>query len=243
MLTNRFILVCLLLVGKYAIAIASGGDSILIVKKSNDFNVTGDGSSSSWTKTNWIPITVQESDGTPLSTRAKVLYSDKGIYFLFECADRKITATLEQDNAALFREDVVEVFLWPDQTVPIYFEYEISPLNYELAILVPNMKGGIQGWLPWHYEGDRKIQHATSTQGGDKKSLSIIKSWTAEFFIPYKVLRPLVSGAPKSGERWRANLYRIDYDQGYTTWTWQKTTLGAGGNFHEYKKFGTLVFE
>ena len=37
--------------------------------------------------------------------------------------------------------DVFEVFLWTDEKQPIYFEYEISPLGYELPILVPNFGG------------------------------------------------------------------------------------------------------
>jgi hypothetical protein len=212
----------------------------LTVKKTEDFTVTGDGISPQWNKTEWLPVTVQESSGgTVPATRTKVLYSDRGIYFLFFCEDQKITATLEGDYTALYKEDVVEVFLWPDESFPIYFEYEVSPLNYELPILVPNLNGRANGWLPWNYDGDRRIQHKTSAQGGEKKSHAIIKSWIAEFFIPYKILSPLVAGAPKPGDRWRANLYRIDYDKDYTTWTWQKNS----GSFHEYKKFGTFIFE
>ena len=47
-----------------------------------------------------------------------------------------------------------EVFLWPDERDPIYFEYEISPLGRELPILVPNLDGKFLGWRPWHYEGE-----------------------------------------------------------------------------------------
>ena len=40
--------------------------------------------------------------------------------------------------------------------------------------------------------------------------------------------------------RWRANYYRMDYDGGkQTSWDWAR----VGASFHEYKKFGTLVFE
>ena len=212
----------------------------LTIKKTEDFTITGDGKSLQWNKTEWLPITVQESSGGPESaTRVKVLYSDRGLYFLFFCEDQKITATIEEDYGALYNEDVAEVFLWPDESVPVYFEYEVSPLNYELPILVPNMNDRFYGWKPWHYEGDRKIQHATTAQGGKKKSNAQIQSWMAEFFIPYKLLNPIIAGAPKPGDRWRANLYRIDYDKKYTTWSWQKTS----GSFHEFKKYGTFQFD
>ena len=219
-------------------------DSSVVVRKSADFTVTGEGTDPNWNAAQWINITKQESSSVKeWKTMVKILYSETGLYFLFSCQDEKITATLQEDFTALFKEDVIEVFLWPDEKYPIYFEYELSPLNFELPILVPNLDGRIQGWTPWRYEGKRRILHATSVQGGEKKSHATITSWKAEFYIPFALLSPIVTDKPRPGTRWRANLYRIDYDDGYTTWTWQKTTLGKGGNFHEYKKFGTLVFE
>jgi hypothetical protein len=243
----RLLLLLSLLVGSQVTTAFSYGEisdsTQVLVKKTADFKVNGKGNSPSWGNTAWIPITVQESSGKPLSTKVKVLYSNSGIYFLFMCEDQKLTATIAEDFRALYKEDVVEVFLWPDQSVPIYFEYELSPLNYELPILVPNLNGRFQGWKPWGYEGSRKIQHATSAQEGPKQSQAKIKSWMAEFFIPFELLNPIVQAPPKPGTQWRANFYRIDYDSGYTTWTWQKTTPHARGNFHEFKKFGTLFFE
>lgn len=217
-----------------------------VVRKTADFQVDGEGSSENWMKAEWLDITLQESADdapVPLKTKAKVLYSETGIYFLFLCEDEKLTATIEEDFGPLYREDVAEVFLWPDTLVPVYFEYEISPLNYELAFLVPNINGKFQGWRPSRYEGRVRTRHATSIQGGEKKSHSAIKSWMAEVFIPYALLNPIVGKAPRPGDKWRANLYRIDYDKGYTSWTWQKTTPKLRGSLHEFKKFGTLIFE
>ena len=45
-------------------------DNQLIVKKTEDFTVTGDGKSVQWNKTVWLPITVQESSGGPVSRHA-----------------------------------------------------------------------------------------------------------------------------------------------------------------------------
>ncbi len=224
-------------------ALAMTSDSsVTVVRKTSDFKVTGDGSSPNWSRADWIALTIQEGS-SPWETRAKILYSEKGIYFLFDCQDEKLTATMTKDFLPLFKEDVVEVFLWPDTKYPLYFEYELSPLNYEWPLLVPNIDGRISGWHPFHYEGERKVQHATSVVGGNKVSHARISRWYAEMFIPYSLLSPLLPHAPETGTRWRANLYRIDYDKEYDTWTWQKTTKGKPGNFHEYDKFGTLLFE
>lgn len=211
----------------------------LHVRQTTDYTVNGLGDQANWAKTDWVPITVQESAGRALATKVKLLYSETGLYFLFQADDEQLTATMLEDFGALYNEDVVEVFLCPDPSVPIYFEYELSPLNYELFILVPNVNGKFLGWKPWHYAGNQRTQHATSVQGGKKESKAPVKGWTAECFIPYKLMNPLVTAPPKPGTTWRGNLYRIDYDRGYQTWSWRKTS----GSFHEFAKYGPIHFD
>jgi hypothetical protein len=222
-----------------AISLAVSGQGSVTVKKCNDFKVTGDGSSPEWSKTGWIALAQQGTDPSVYSTRVKVLYSGTGIYFLFNCEDKKLTCSLQGDFLDLYNEDVAEVFLWPDVSFPVYFEYEVSPLNYELPIIIPNYQGKFFGWKPWHYEGDRLTGHATSTTGGEKKSGATVTGWMAEIFIPYKLLAPLNQVPPVSGTKWKANMYRIDYDNGTKYFAWQKIDKG----FHEYNHFGTLIFE
>ena len=176
----------------------------------------------------------RQNAGTVYQTKLKLLYSDSGIYCLFKCDDKKITATLKGDFLDLYNEDVVEVFFWTDEKMPVYFEYELSPLNYELPILVPNNHGNFFGWRPWHYEGDRRTRHATRINGADE-----ITSWTAEFFIPFALLKPMQNVPPEKGTQWRANFYRIDYDSGTSEWSWQKTRT----NFHDLERFGIILFE
>lgn len=163
----------------------------VIIKKCQDFKITGNGSDKTWNNTEWIILLQQGSERKGIDTRVKVLYSGTGIYFLFYCNDEKLTTTMAADNMDLWKEDVCEVFLWTEETFPVYFEYEISPMNYELPIMVPNYKGSFLGWLPWHYEGDKMTLHATSSVGGNKESGSSVSAWIAEIYIPYKLLAPL----------------------------------------------------
>ena len=216
----------------------SGNDELTIVK-CEDFEVTGDGAYGSWSSTEWVTIQKRTDNSVTYHTKAKAMYSETGIYFLFDCQDKTLTTTLNGDNLDLYEEDVVEVFLWTGEDFPVYFEYEISPLNYELTIMVPNYKGKFFGWLPWHYEGERKTRHATSTKGGPKEHGASVEGWMTEFFIPYELLTPLPQVPPKSGTRWRANMYRIDYDHGQTLFTWQEIRR----TFHDYENYGTFVFE
>ncbi|MFI5186206.1 MAG: carbohydrate-binding family 9-like protein [Chitinophagales bacterium] len=207
----------------------------LKVKHTMDFDINGDGNATNWNSAQWLELSKSTDAGVSYRTQVKMLYSDSGIYCLYRCEDKKITATMKDDFLDLWNEDVVEAFFWTDESVPIYFEYELSPLNYELPILVPNMKGKFLGWRPWHYEGNRRTKHATHIN----KDGDAVTSWTAEFFIPYSLLTPLNNVPPGKGTRWRANFYRIDYDNGESSWQWQKTIK----NFHDYELFGQLLFD
>jgi predicted TIM-barrel fold metal-dependent hydrolase len=212
----------------------------LRVKPTEDFDLTGDGSAEVWKKAEWEPLHKRTDKGLPYETKVKVLYSKKGLYALMAATDKKITATLPENNLHLWTEDVFEVFVWPDERDPVYFEYEISPLNKELPILVPNFGGKFRGWLPWYEGGAAKTRKATAAVGGELKSGAAVSGWRAEVFIPYELLVPLRNTPPKAGTKWRANFYRMDYDdKNVTSWDWAR----VGPSFHEFEKFGTLVFE
>jgi predicted TIM-barrel fold metal-dependent hydrolase len=212
----------------------------LHVKPTEDFAVTGDGSNAAWTKTEWEPLHRRAADGLPYETRIKALYSKTGVYFLMDATDKKITATMREDFQDLWNEDCFEVFLWPDEKQSLYFEYELSPLGKELPILIPNLDGKHLGWRPWHYEGARKVRKATSAVGGSMQSGTAVSGWRAELFIPYELLKPLGNVPATQGSRWRANFYRMDYDDGKkAAWDWAR----VGSSFHEFQKFGTLIFD
>lgn len=227
---------------------------VIKVKSTNDFIITGNGSAENWEHTNWNIITQRSSkslldagwdipekeaviEDLQYKTYFKVLYSEKGIYCLYRCEDSVITATLKEDFLNLYDEDVVEAFFWPDTTMPVYFEYELSPLNFELPILILNNKGKMMGWKPWRYKGVRKTIHAVTIHEKDKTNNRL--TWTAEFFIPFALLEPMENTPPKKGMQWRANFYRIDYDRNPVYSSWQLTRKG----FHDYERFGTLEFE
>ena len=111
------------------------------VRKIEDFEITGNENTNHWKAAEWIKLTQRKSEGGSYGTQVKIQYSDRGIYFLFLCEDSKITSTMKEDNLDLWTEDVVEIFLWTDGQYPLYFEYELSPMNYELPLLIPNMEG------------------------------------------------------------------------------------------------------
>ena len=254
MIQNKTILKILLLSLLYIPSALNAQHDVLRVKKTTDFTVNGKGTAKNWEQAEWNVITPRDSKTLQQNnwsippnkmnslteqykTSFKVLYTDKGVYCLYKCEDSTITATLKGDYLNLYDEDVVEAFFWPDTTLPIYFEYELSPLNYELPILIVNNKGKAMGWKPWQYEGDKKTIHAISKT--DVSSTNKHFTWYAEFFVPYSLLGTLGNIPPQKGTQWRANFYRIDYDHTPVYSSWQLTR----NSYHDPERFGILQFD
>ncbi len=213
---------------------------VMHVEMTSDFEISGEGDAAAWNRTKWTDLKKRPGGNHNYDARVKMLYSKKGLYFLMEGTDRILTATKQDDFQKLWTEDVFEFFLWTDERYPIYFEYEISPLNKELPIIIPNLGGRFFGWRPWQYDGDRRTKKAVSILSGPQQSGATIQGWRAEVFVPYDLLKPLQNVPPNPGTQWRANFYRVDYDGGKSTaWDWAR----VGPSFHDYKHFGTLVFE
>lgn len=238
---------CLLSVAALAVGLrthsalaAEPARPVMKVKPTEDFEVNGEGTAKAWASVPWTALSIRPDASHDYKTQVKMLYSKTGLYLLMDGTDSKLTAKLDKDLEHLWTEDVYEAFFWTDEKHPIYFEYEISPLNYELPILVPNFDDKFMGWTPWMYGGGRKTRKAVHIIGGKAESGAEIKGWRAEVFFPYELLRPLANIPPKPGTQWRGNFYRMDYDGGKRTqWDWSR----VGESFHEYEKFGTLAFE
>jgi hypothetical protein len=212
----------------------------LPVKKCPDFNLTGKGDNKEWTRTEWNYLTKLDTGGKVYTSKFKILYSAKGIYVLFYGDDDKISARFDKDFENLFKGDVFEVFFHTDPETPIYFEYEINQLNKELVLLIPRINGKAQGWIPWHYEKDRKIKKMVNVVSDKKNADAAITSWSAELFFPYSLFSPLNNVPPTSGTFWNANFYRLDYDSGkMIKWAWSPVQK----SFHELEKFRLIKFE
>jgi hypothetical protein len=205
------------------------------INSTSDFEVTGNPESKNWESVAWIDLPIKDQAKVSYSTKVKLQYSQKGIYALYYCKDKNITATITKDNSDIYNEDVVEIFFWTDEKQPVYFEYELSPLDYELVLLVPQFSKNFLGWIPWHYEGERRTRHKTTILKSDGE----VTGWVAEFFIPFALLSPLPNVPPEKGTTWRMNIYRIDYDNGFTAWHWQPVK----SSFHEIERYGYLTFK
>jgi hypothetical protein len=208
----------------------------LAVKPTDDFTVDGGGTNPAWAQTSWLPLNQLDAGVEGYDTKVKILYSGKGIYVLFSGIDKKITSNYYNDFDDMYNADVFEVFFHPEPQTPVYFEYEINAYDKELVLLIPNLDGKIMGWRPWHYEGERKVQHRIRIQ----EDASGMQSWTAECFFPYSLLAPLQKTPPVKGMVWNANFCRLDYDPGkMIKWSWSPVKA----SFHEFKVYRQIRFD
>jgi hypothetical protein len=195
----------------------------------------------SWDNLQWQNLSRVGLGKSTYKTAFKIASSQTGLYVLVSCEDKKISCTDLKDFHDIYNEDVVEIFLWPNEKQALYFEYEISPLGVELPLLVPNHNGDFMGWLPWHYEGARKIRKMVTVDGGKQAPASSIRGWTVQMFIPFVLFRGLGAMPPGKGAVWKANVCRMDYDLfPVSHWTWSK---GTSDTFHNFRQFGSFVFE
>ncbi|MBA4055337.1 MAG: hypothetical protein C0490_11545 [Marivirga sp.] len=216
----------------------------LIIRRCDDFNVTGTGDDKAWSQSEWVYLTKLDQGGVEYETKFKMLFSPTGIYVLFSGQDDKITTQDYKDFDNIFNGDVFEVFFHPNPAVNVYFEYEINQLDKELILMISNIKGhGYRPWVPWHYNNnkERSIIKRVEVSGGDKKVDGPIRTWSAEIFFPYGILGLLPDVAPKSGSIWHANFCRLDYDTGkMVKWSW---TPSIKSSFHELEAFRSIKFE
>lgn len=215
-------------------------ENTIVIKKVDDFNLTGNGGNSNWEKTNWNVMTKLDKGGQDYESKFKILYSDKGLYVLFYAEENKISTTYDTDFDTLWNGDVFEIFFHPNPQLRKYLEYQVNPLNKELVIIIDRSKESHNTGLK-DYEGNRRIKKKVEVLGGKGEMGSTINSWKAELFFPFELLKDLPNSPPVSGTVWNANFARIDYDTGKKIrWSWTPT---IDYTFHELEKFRKIEFE
>jgi Carbohydrate-binding family 9 len=177
------------------------------------------------------------TDAAPprLATSVAAWYDDEYLTVLFSAGDDHVHATLTEHDAPLYEEDVVEIFVAPAELTR-YFELEVSPRGtlFDARIDSP--------------DGDRATMHVDRdwTCDGLVAAVRIVKESDGAMTIDTLVRIPFTSlgtAAPREGDTWRANFFRIDRNprQGDEFSAWQPT-MKVPADFHVPAAFGTLRF-
>lgn len=191
-----------------------------------------------WRQAAMVPlVTVTGSPPGPATT-VLLHASPTALDLRFQCQAARIHAHMENDGDPLYLEDVVEVFIHPGAAHPgIYLEYEVSPLGRDLTLLCCRDRAGVSRWRPWGATGRPGCRVAV--RGGPQAPDATIRSWQADCRIPWTMLAG-IAPPPVPGDRWRANLYRVDHGGPTSHQAW----CDPGRiDFHRLDRFGTIEFK
>lgn len=160
------------------------------------------------------------------STAVRTLWDEDDWRVVFHVADTHIAATLNQRDAPLYTEEVVEVFFDPVGDLAGYFEIEVNPLNAVLDLVLRRNRNGYKKDFSWRCEGLRTVVRQEP------------KGWTVELAIPF---RSVAAEPPRRGDLWRVNFARIDRppNVGRELTAWSPTGFA---NFHVPERFGIMEF-
>ncbi|MCX5738568.1 MAG: carbohydrate-binding family 9-like protein [Proteobacteria bacterium] len=210
-----------------------------VPRVAHSIRVDGDLHKAPWTQLapTWLtPAHGRSTTREFQSTALRVCHDGERLYVAFDCEDRAIVASHTGRNAPLYEEDVVEAFFAPDADPRHYFELETSPRNawFEARVESPDgRRDTMRVDRDWVCADFTHAARVTGRRGdGDE-------SWSAEWSIPFASLGV---AAPRAGDRWRANFFRIDQAGGgeYSAWS---PTHAEPPDFHLPHRFGVLVFE
>jgi len=169
---------------------------------------------------------LRAQEGAPPVLRTAVRVATRGGALLvrFDGRDRGVVATLTERDGPLWKEDVFEVFLSPEGSPGIYYEFEVNPLGalFDARIESP--------------EGRRETMRADVSWICPGFAASVGRReghWWARLRIP---LAPLCADG---AALWRANFYRIDRGEPdeYSAWS---PTYAEPPDFHRPDRFGRL---
>ena len=174
------------------------------------------------------------SPDAQIATRAKALYDEAFIYFAFENVDTNAWSTRTERDEHLWEEEVVEVFIQADPTHPSYIELEVNPLGTMLDIFLIDIRKPIP-YESWNSAGLRWAVHVDGTADGQPGDVG----WSCEIALPLEDVVTAPHIPPLPGDRWRANLYRVEKKPSRASLAWSPTLVG---DFHRPDRFGDLVF-
>jgi len=186
-----------------------------------------------------------------LYTEARLLWDDENLYVAFDVSDPDICATKTERDDCIFDEDVVELFVSMRGIPEVkehFAEFEISPTGVmmDLYNVAP-----YKSIINWDAKGWRCV---TRVDGKPNDPTVPDRGYTVEMAIPFInfYAQPFLPNrakelgndefAPKPGEQWRMNLFRIDYcsDQEAVTYCSWSPTIER--KFHVPDRFGIVSF-
>ncbi|MBU0478093.1 carbohydrate-binding family 9-like protein [bacterium] len=174
-------------------------------------------------------------------TTARLLWDKDYLYIAMEAEDKDIWATIEEHDAVLCREDVLEIFLKPRKSKCSYYEFEISPKNVTWDIFYSSRGVSDNDKHCTAYESN--LKSATKVYGTLNNWKDEDGKWTLEVAIPFSSLKDTIDRTPQNGEQWRFALCRYDFSSYLEDVELSSSACLGQRWFHLYEDYDILKFQ
>jgi hypothetical protein len=195
-----------------------------------DENIVLDGKDDekAWGKTAWSEefSDIEGAGGTrfPYKTKCKFLWDNDFFYVFLRMEEDAVWAVHKKDDI-VFRENVLKIFIDPDNNMHNLIEIQINPFNevHYLTLSKPYRDRGIlnAGWMPVGAKSAVGIK-GTINDPSDKDT-----EWTIEMALPLKGINGSAR-TPQDGSFWRLDIQRTDYDMAVKDGVYSKAVDAAG---------------
>ena len=210
-----------------------------------------DWNSASWTDY-FIDIEGPEKSKPFEQTRVKMLWNNDFLFIGAYIETKHIWARLTKNESIIYHDDDFEIFIDPDGDTHNYAELEFNANGAMMDILLnkPYRAGG-EAMFGWNC---RDLRYAISYRGSLNMPSDTDTSWTIEIAIPMQSMvdLPGIRKPPVTGDFWRINFSRVDWDveikngkylklpdKAEHNWVWSpQWTI----NMHKPEFWGYLVF-
>src|SRR5215510_2114284 len=155
-----------------------------------------------------------------LRTTAKVLWSEREIFFGFECGYAELDVDEEfdvnEERYALWDRDVCEAFIRSpvEPHESHYREFEVAPTGQWCDLIVDRSRM----WHDWEWRSEMRTLGEINEDD---------KIWRAAMAIPFDAF----GSRPQTGDCWQANLFRV------SRWNNERQYLAVSPTFTEQPNY------
>jgi hypothetical protein len=168
-----------------------------------------------WTDATALPLARTDGAAVQGGAVARLAWDNARLYLALDIPDEVIVADRsDRDTPIWEKDDVVELFVWPREDQPYYYEIAVNPRNTVFdSFFVANADHtgadvSVRDWNP-------DIQSLTRLQPvvyrpNKVGPPSVGGSWTVEMGIPMSAFSNLAAGPPTAGDVWRIQIVRFN---------------------------------
>jgi hypothetical protein len=198
--------------------------------------IDGRADEAAWQRAPESPVFVA-AEGSPEiqgATRGRLLWDDQHLYVFVTAQDKDVSSQYKNQDEALWKEDVIELFIDADRNRRGYVELQVNPNNAQLDAWFMTTRASASD-MAW----TAKMKSAVTVNGTLNQRDDQDTGWDVEIAIPLEAVKGAqttmeVNIPPRPGDTWRLNVVRVDKPEA------EKNPAVASWNQITYQDFHAL---